>query len=106
MTFLERVRKGLLIFDGAMGTMIQAHMRQGELPEMLNLSMPEVITGVHRAYLDAGADVDIDAYAAEAPEEFFAVCSEYHFSAPAVLRAALPTVAAHLERFYGRSPFA
>lgn len=58
------------------------------------------------ARVDAGADVEIDAYAAEAPEEFFAVCSEYHFSAPAVLRQALPMVAAHLERLYGRSPFA
>lgn len=46
----------------------------------------------------------IDAYAAEAPEEFFAVCSEYHFTAPDVLRAAYPAVAAHLERFYGPPP--
>jgi hypothetical protein len=46
----------------------------------------------------------IDAYAAEAPEEFFAVCSEYHFTAPEVLRAAYPAVAAHLERFYGAPP--
>ena len=43
---------------------------------------------------------------AEAPEEFFAVCTEYHFSAPTLLRAHLPTVAAHLDRFYGASPFA
>lgn len=55
--------------------------------------------------VDAGRDTAIDPYAAEAPEEFFAVCSEYHFSAPALLRETLPTVAAHLERFYGRSPF-
>lgn len=46
----------------------------------------------------------IDPYAAEAPEEFFAVCSEYHFTAPDVLRAAFPAVAAHLERFYGPAP--
>ncbi len=56
--------------------------------------------------VDAGRRTAIDASAAEAPEEFFAVCSEYHFSAPARLRQALPTVAAHLERFYGPSPFA
>ena len=55
------------------------------------------------AQVDAGQDVAIDPYAAEAPEEFFAVCSEYHFSDPALLRAALPEVAGHLERFYGRS---
>ncbi len=58
------------------------------------------------AEVDAGGAPAIDGYAAEAPEEFFAVCSEYHFSAPALLRSALPAVARHLERFYGPSPFA
>lgn len=55
--------------------------------------------------VDRGRPTPIDPYAAEAPEEFFAVCSEYHFSDPAVLRAQMPEVAAHLERFYGPSPF-
>lgn len=53
------------------------------------------------AEVDAGRDTPIDPYAAEAPEEFFAVASEYHFSAPAVLREAMPAVAEHLARFYG-----
>jgi len=56
--------------------------------------------------VEAGRETAIDPYAAEAPEEFFAVASEYHFSDPRLLRAAMPKVAAHLERFYGRSPFA
>ncbi len=56
--------------------------------------------------VDAGRDTAIDPYAAEAPEEFFAVCSEYHFSDPAALQAAMPAVAAHLRRLYGLSPFA
>ena len=56
--------------------------------------------------VDAGRDTAIDSYAAEAPEEFFAVASEYHFSDPQLLRAEMPKVAAHLERFYGPSPFA
>jgi Mlc titration factor MtfA (ptsG expression regulator) len=55
--------------------------------------------------VDAGRETLIDAYAAEAPEEFFAVASEYHFSAPALLRKAMPEVAAHLRRFYGPPPF-
>jgi len=54
--------------------------------------------------VDAGEDLPIDPYAAEAPEEFFAVCSEYHFSAPALLREVLPDIAAHLARLYGASP--
>ncbi|WP_407352747.1 zinc-dependent peptidase [Luteimonas sp. R10] len=58
------------------------------------------------AEVERDADVAIDPYAAEAPEEFFAVCSEYHFSDPATLRRQLPEVAGHLERLYGVSPFA
>ncbi|WP_411834003.1 zinc-dependent peptidase [Pseudoxanthomonas mexicana] len=56
------------------------------------------------AEVDARRETAIDAYAAEAPEEFFAVASEYHFSAPAMLESAMPEVAAHLRRFYGPSP--
>ena len=57
MGILERIKEGFVFFDGGMGTMIQPHMKLGELPEMLNITMPEVITGVHKAYLDAGSDV-------------------------------------------------
>lgn len=56
------------------------------------------------ARVDRGEETPIDAYAAEAPEEFFAVCSEYHFSAPGLLAAEMPAVAAHLARLYGPSP--
>ena len=55
--------------------------------------------------VDDGRQTAIDGYAAEAPEEFFAVCSEYHFSDPVLLRRAMPEVAAHLRRFYGPPPF-
>ncbi|MEN1944055.1 M90 family metallopeptidase [Luteimonas sp. MJ293] len=58
------------------------------------------------AQVEGEAETAIDPYAAEAPEEFFAVCSEYHFSDPATLKREMPYVAAHLERFYGPSPFA
>jgi Mlc titration factor MtfA (ptsG expression regulator) len=56
--------------------------------------------------VDLGRETAIDPYAAEAPEEFFAVATEYHFSAPGVLADAMPEVAAHLRRFYGPSPLA
>jgi len=56
--------------------------------------------------VEADQETAIDPYAAEAPEEFFAVLTEYHFSDPHTLRAAMPAVAAHLTRFYGPSPFA
>jgi Mlc titration factor MtfA (ptsG expression regulator) len=51
--------------------------------------------------VEAGREAPIDAYAAEAPDEFFAVASEYHFSAPDRLRAAFPAVADRLAEFYG-----
>jgi Mlc titration factor MtfA (ptsG expression regulator) len=54
--------------------------------------------------VDQGRETQIDPYASEAPEEFFAVVSEYHFSAPALLAREMPAVAAHLQRFYGPSP--
>lgn len=56
--------------------------------------------------VDLGRETALDPYAAEAPEEFFAVATEYHFSAPSVLAESVPTVAEHLRRFYGPSPFA
>ena len=54
--------------------------------------------------MDRGRETLIDPYAAEAPEEFFAVATEYHFSAPDLLAQEMPGVAAHLRRFYGASP--
>nr|WP_273038752.1 homocysteine S-methyltransferase family protein [Tepidanaerobacter syntrophicus] len=47
-----------VIFDGAMGTMLQTYgLKAGELPESYNILHPEIIKKVHKAYLDAGADV-------------------------------------------------
>lgn len=56
--------------------------------------------------VEGDGEPGIDPYAAEAPEEFFAVCSEYHFSDPTTLGRCMPEVAGHLRRFYGASPFA
>jgi len=59
--FADRV----LVFDGAMGTMIQARDLSAEdfggahlegCNESLNLTRPDVIKEIHEAYLDAGAD--------------------------------------------------
>lgn len=50
--------KRLVFFDGAMGTMLQAKgLAGGEPPERWNLSRPEAIREVHRAYLEAGCDI-------------------------------------------------
>ena len=51
-------REKMLILDGAMGTMLQrSGMKPGELSEMLNLTRPEAVEGIHRAYLEAGSQV-------------------------------------------------
>ena len=50
--------KALLLFDGAMGTQLQERgMAAGELPELLCLTDPALVTDVHAAYVRAGADV-------------------------------------------------
>ncbi len=47
-----------LVFDGAMGTQLQARgLAAGELPELLCLTNPDEITQIHEAYVAAGADV-------------------------------------------------
>ncbi|TLX57008.1 zinc-dependent peptidase [Stutzerimonas nosocomialis] len=60
------------------------------------------------ATLDADPDAQtpIDPYAAEDPAEFFAVTSEYFFSAPDLLLEAFPAVYEQLHRFYRQDPAA
>ena len=54
----ESLDKEILIFDGAMGTMLQSRgLQAGELPELLNIKKPEEITAIHRGYIDAGARI-------------------------------------------------
>jgi 5-methyltetrahydrofolate--homocysteine methyltransferase len=55
---LERLRSEVLVFDGAMGTMLfQAGLASGACPELWNAERPDVLQGIHRAYFDAGSDV-------------------------------------------------
>lgn len=50
--------RDFLILDGGMGTMLQANgLEAGGIPELLNLTNPDGITAIHRAYVEAGADV-------------------------------------------------
>ncbi|NLI61143.1 MAG: dihydropteroate synthase [Clostridiales bacterium] len=48
----------VLFFDGAMGTMVQqAGLEGGQQPEIYNMIHPEIITSIHKAYIEAGADI-------------------------------------------------
>lgn len=50
--------KEFVMLDGAMGTMLQkSGLEVGEIPEELNITNPECIINIHKAYIDAGADV-------------------------------------------------
>ncbi len=58
MSFLAALEEGIIIFDGAMGTMLQkSGLRAGECPELLNLTNPDLIANIHREYIAAGAQV-------------------------------------------------
>jgi len=56
---LARLAAGeVLVGDGAWGTMLLARgLRQGEPPESLNLTRPELLEEIASLYLDAGADL-------------------------------------------------
>ena len=67
------LKKRILIIDGAMGTMIQRHKLQEEdyrgvrfkdwhtdvkgNNDLLSITQPEIIIGIHKEYLEAGADI-------------------------------------------------
>jgi 5-methyltetrahydrofolate--homocysteine methyltransferase len=70
---VDALRSHILVLDGAMGTMIQRHAfseaeYRGERfadwerdlrgnNDLLTLTQPEAISGIHRAYLEAGSDL-------------------------------------------------
>jgi len=56
MTFLDKLKNQILIGDGAMGTLLYS-FGVDTCSEELNLSQAEQIQNIHRAYIDAGADV-------------------------------------------------
>lgn len=56
--FKQLLQKEFVILDGAMGTMLLAHgLKLGENPEVFAMQRPDVLRDIHRAYIEAGADV-------------------------------------------------
>lgn len=120
-TALERaLQERILIIDGAMGTMIQAHGLQ-ELDyrgdrfadhdidlkgnnDLLSLTRPDVIRDIHLEYLDAGADIigtnSFNATAvAQDDYQLGAIVAEINLAAARVAREAADLVIArHPER--------
>jgi len=55
---LELVKQRIVLFDGAMGTMLIARgLSSGVAPEKWNIERPEVVEEIHQAYFSAGSDV-------------------------------------------------
>lgn len=58
MKITELIKNETVYFDGGMGTLLQQKgLQPGELPETWNLSHPDIITDIHRSYLEAGANI-------------------------------------------------
>lgn len=58
MTIIEKLKRGRIILDGAMGTQLQARgLPLGVPPEEWNITHSDEVTAVHRAYFMAGSDV-------------------------------------------------
>lgn len=56
--FLKALNEGVLLGDGAMGTMLQAAgLPHGEMPERWMKDHPEAILKIHQAYVQAGASI-------------------------------------------------
>ena len=57
MNFLKRLENERLIFDGAMGSMLQDALTHGEIPDILNIKNPDKVLDIHKAYVRAGCNI-------------------------------------------------
>ncbi len=58
MKITDFLKNNIVILDGGMGTILQSKgLLPGELPEVWNLTHPEIIQEIHAAYFDAGSNV-------------------------------------------------
>lgn len=109
MDFLTRLKQGILILDGAMGTMIQQH-RLGEKEfrgqrfanfhrdikgnnDVLSLTQAPIIKNIHLQYLEAGADlIETNTFnstrVALADYDMQDLAYEFNFAAAQLARAA------------------
>jgi methionine synthase I (cobalamin-dependent)/5,10-methylenetetrahydrofolate reductase len=57
-SFLDRLATGPVVADGAMGTMLYARgVSFDDCFDAVNLTRPDLVSGIHQAYLDAGAEL-------------------------------------------------
>lgn len=52
------LKKKYILLDGAMGTMLQNKgLKLGGIPEEMNITNPDIIFDIHKAYIDAGSNI-------------------------------------------------
>jgi len=55
---IDKLGKKILIFDGAMGTVLQQRgLKAGDVPERLNIEESREIIDIHKSYINAGAEI-------------------------------------------------
>ena len=117
----QLLEERIVLFDGAMGTMIQTHgldeaACRGErfagwphdlrgANDVLNLTQPQIIAGIHRAYLEAGCDiVSTNSFNANAPSlgdyGLEALVGEINRRAAAIARQAADSATAATGRLH------
>ena len=58
MNFKQFLKDNIVYLDGGMGTLLQVNgLKPGELPELWNITHPDVITKIHTDYFNAGSNV-------------------------------------------------
>ena len=58
MELKDKLGKEIILFDGAMGTVLQQRgLKAGDVPEKLNIEKAKEIVDIHKSYLQAGAEI-------------------------------------------------
>lgn len=58
MNIKEKLGKEILYFDGGMGTLLQKRgLKPSEIPEMWNITHPDIIEDIHLQYLKSGSNI-------------------------------------------------
>ena len=56
-SFRERLKEGVIVCDGAMGTLLELYEYGEKPPEIHNLKNPDIVERAHREYIQAGAEI-------------------------------------------------
>jgi len=55
--FRERLKDGVIVCDGAMGTLLELYGYNEKPPEIHNFKHPDIVERAHREYIGAGAEI-------------------------------------------------